>query len=152
MNRLLAKARDGDISAQINVVIRNTEYLSVAQANTAEITITIPDEEFQKYLSTMFDLADKGDARAILPTIIYMIDAANSPLDVHRRYSVAHDLVARFGEFNMLYSTVLNIWKIYNFDFEICVSNDETRLIERQNMSVLCNMAFDRALYENFRR
>ncbi|WP_434761774.1 hypothetical protein [Vibrio fortis] len=148
INKLLTKAREGDIAAQIYFVVNNTEYLSVAQANTAEITITIPDEEFQKYLSTMFDLADKGDARAILPTIIYMIDAANSPLDVHRRYSVAHDLVARFGEFNMLYATVLNMWKIYNFDFEICVSNDETRLIERQNMSVLCNMAFDRALYE----
>ena len=148
MNKLLAKARDGDLSAQINVVIRNTEYLSVAQANTAEITMAIPDEEFQKYLSTMFELADKGDARAILPTIIYMIDAANSPLDVHRRYSVAHDLVARFGEFNMLYATVLNMWKIYNYDFEICVSKDENKLLERQNMSVLCSMAFNKALYE----
>lgn len=148
INKLLTKAREGDIAAQIYFVVNNTEYLSVAQANTAEITITIPDEEFQKYLSTMFDLADKGDARAILPTITYMVDAANSPLNVHGRYRVAHDLVDRFGEFNVMYAAVLNIWKVYNYDYEICVSKDETKLIERQNMSVLCSFAFDRELYE----
>ncbi|OEE60818.1 hypothetical protein [Vibrio splendidus] len=148
MNKLLAKAREGDVSAQIYFVFKNTKYLSVAKSNTAEITTTIPDEEFQEYLSTMFDLADKGDARAILPTITYMIDAANSPLNVNKRYSVAHDLIDRFGEFNMMYASMLNVWKIGNYDFEICVSNDETKIIERQNMSVLCSMAFDRALYE----
>ena len=148
INKLLAKAREGDISAQIYFVLKNTKYFSIAKGNTAEVTVTIPDEEFQKYLSTMFDLADKGDARAILPTIIYMVDAENYPLNVSKRFNIAHDLVARFGEFNMMYAFIVNMWKVNNYDLEICVSNDETRLIERQNMSVLCSMAFDRALYE----
>ncbi|MFB9215828.1 hypothetical protein [Vibrio sinaloensis] len=148
---LLAKARAGDVSAQIYTVLKNTEYNSIGKVNTAEQTVVIPREELNRYITAMVALAQKGDARAILPTIVYMIDAPNPAYTVETRFNIAHDLVERFGQFNMMYAVMLNMWKITHSDFEICISEDETMLIDRQNMSVLCGMAFDRKRYDELK-
>ncbi|MDN3685430.1 hypothetical protein QW180_25180 [Vibrio sinaloensis] len=56
---LLAKARAGDVSAQIYTVLKNTEYNSIGKVNTAEQTVVIPREELNRYITAMVALAQK---------------------------------------------------------------------------------------------
>ncbi|MDN3685431.1 hypothetical protein QW180_25185 [Vibrio sinaloensis] len=46
-----------------------------------------------------------------------MIDAPNPAYTVETRFNIAHDLVERFGQFNMMYAVMLNMWKITHSDF-----------------------------------
>lgn len=152
LRSLLSSARKGDISSQIYFIQKNTKYLSTARGNTADETIQIPKNEYQKYIDTMVNLALKGDARAILPTIIYMIDAKNENYSVKKRFNISHKLINNYGQYNMMFAVMLNIWKINFLDFEICISEKESKPLDQKNMSVACNMLFDRDLYNKLKK
>lgn len=145
LKNLLAEARTGNISAQILFVHKNTHYSSTAIGNTAQRTIRIPEKEYKQYVETMIRLALKGDARAIVPTINHMVDAQTSNYSSKERFDIAQKLTQDFGQYNMIFSVLLNTWKINSFDLKICAGTKKT--LERQNMEALCGLFFDHTLY-----
>lgn len=152
MNALLASARSGNIGAQAFFILKNTNYTSFGEANTADITIDIPNEEYQQYLDNTLEYALKGDVRAFLPAFVHSLSAKYSSYSVLGRFNTAKELISKYGKYNSFYNFAYGMWKVNSFDYTPCISkeSDETD-VRLSNFKPLCGLFFNYDLYNDLK-
>lgn len=147
LEALLSSARKGDKFAQFFFILKNSNYLSIASKTTAPETIEISEEESKFYIKTMIDYALKGDVRATLPALFYMLDSANTNYLAAYRFNIIDQIINDYGQYSMDLAVMLNMWKLNFMDFSICTDDSDASALDKQNMVFLCGLIFDRDLY-----
>lgn len=154
MSALLNSARNGDLTAQYNVILRNTPYMLFAKGNSSPEIIQIPREEYRRYLELTINNALKGDVRAILPALLYNLASLREEFSSIKRISITEELMDKFSKYNHMYGYIYYSWQIESYDYSLCVSNElDKNTYLNKKLEDLCKFKFkyDRELYDKLK-
>lgn len=153
------KAERGDIDARALMVSANVVAINGISNTPILKTLTLSEQDKQRYVAEILALAEKGDIRALNIALIYYLQSPT-----HQGVSLLHDanllfeqqrkgemLVAKWGSAYPSLQMFYRVWLIDNKEFAECLEPpNEIVLKEAVDLAITwaCELSFDNTYYQ----